>query len=70
MKKTTFDLVYIRLHGPSENPYQGEYQKQGLQERVRNINKWSRQGKQVYCYFDNDQKGYAPKDALRLLAMV
>jgi uncharacterized protein YecE (DUF72 family) len=24
----------------------------------------------VFCYFDNDQKGYAPKDALRLKKML
>jgi uncharacterized protein YecE (DUF72 family) len=31
---------------------------------------WSRQGKEIYCYFDNDQTGYAAQDALRLQAVV
>jgi uncharacterized protein YecE (DUF72 family) len=31
---------------------------------------WRAAGKDVYCYFDNDEKGYAPRDALRLQEMV
>ncbi|MEX0771553.1 MAG: DUF72 domain-containing protein [Balneolales bacterium] len=69
-KETTSDLVYIRLHGPAEDPYQGEYQKKGLKQWAKNITNWKDQGKEVYCYFDNDQNGYAPKDAVRLIEMI
>lgn len=69
-RETTSDLVYIRLHGPAENPYQGEYQKKGLAKWSKSISEWKGQDKEIYCYFDNDQNGYAPKDALRLLEMV
>jgi hypothetical protein len=31
---------------------------------------WASAGKDVYCFFDNDEAGYAPRDALRLLEMV
>jgi len=31
--------------------------------------KWNSEGKDVYCYFDNDQKGYAAKNALKLKQM-
>ncbi|MCK5668033.1 MAG: DUF72 domain-containing protein [Gammaproteobacteria bacterium] len=30
---------------------------------------WIRNGQTIYCYFDNDQCGYAVQDALRLQAM-
>jgi uncharacterized protein YecE (DUF72 family) len=30
---------------------------------------WMRRGKEVYCYFDNDEAGYAVQDALTLRAM-
>ncbi|MEX0928818.1 MAG: DUF72 domain-containing protein [Balneolales bacterium] len=69
-KKTTADFVYIRLHGPGKNAYEGEYQEKGLYEWAQYIKEWSGNGKVVYCYFDNDQNGYAPKDALRLKEMV
>jgi uncharacterized protein YecE (DUF72 family) len=37
---------------------------------ARRILAWSEAGKDVYCYFDNDEKAYAPHDALRLKKMV
>lgn len=30
------------------------------------ISSWLRAGKEVFCFFDNDQAGYAPQNALRL----
>ena len=27
---------------------------------------WSRQGREVFCYFDNDEAGYAAQNALQL----
>jgi hypothetical protein len=32
--------------------------------------RWARQGHPVYCYFDNDQKSAAPRDARRLMELV
>jgi uncharacterized protein YecE (DUF72 family) len=29
-----------------------------------------RQGKEIFCFFDNDEAGYAVQDALRLQGMV
>jgi uncharacterized protein YecE (DUF72 family) len=69
-KDTTADFVYIRLHGPEETPYTGQYDAQTLSGWAGAITSWSRQGKDVYCYFDNDQSGYAPQDAARLQSMV
>lgn len=65
----TADFAYIRLHGPGEK-YQGSYSDEALRQWAKRIRAFARQGADVYCYFDNDQKGYAPKDALRLKKML
>jgi uncharacterized protein YecE (DUF72 family) len=69
-KETTADFVYLRLHGPEETPYEGRYPTQTLAGWAGAITAWNRQGKAVYCYFDNDQAGNAPQDAARLKEMV
>jgi uncharacterized protein YecE (DUF72 family) len=61
--------VYVRGHGPS-GKYHGHYSDAQLREWARKIAAWRRQRREVYVYFDNDQKSAAPADALRLLAMV
>ena len=61
----TADVVYIRLHGP-DGAYCGSYSRQTLQEWAEAIRQWVRDGRQVYCYFDNDEAGYAARDALAL----
>jgi uncharacterized protein YecE (DUF72 family) len=68
--EVTADFVYIRLHGPSSRKYEGEYGDAGTLEWARRIRKWNRDGLPVYCYFDNDQYGYAAFDALRLKAQL
>ncbi len=60
----TADFVYIRLHGPS-GAYQGLYAKKSLAIWASRIEKWQR-SKAVYIYFDNDQAGYAARNALEL----
>jgi uncharacterized protein YecE (DUF72 family) len=62
---STTDFIYIRLHGP-DDAYQGLYSEETLQEWADKIAKWIQQQKTVYCYFDNDQEGFAIKNALRL----
>lgn len=66
--EVTADFVYLRLHGPG-GPYQGSYDGRTLSGWARRILAWSEAGKDVYCYFDNDEKAYAPGDALRLKKM-
>lgn len=63
--ETTTDLVYIRLHGP-DGPYCGSYGKRALSDWAVRMRDWQAQGRQVYCYFDNDEAGYAPQNALKL----
>lgn len=63
--EVTADFVYIRLHGPV-GKYQGSYDGRTLNGWARRIRNWNKGGKDVYCFFDNDQKAYAPGDAKRL----
>lgn len=37
---------------------------------LKNFISWQKEGKAIYCYFDNDEKANAPKDALRLKEMI
>jgi uncharacterized protein YecE (DUF72 family) len=67
--KITADISYIRLHGP-EGKYQGSYSDAALGHWARKIEEFSKTLKAVYVYFDNDDSGYAPKDALRLKTML
>ncbi len=64
-KEITADFIYIRLHGP-DGKYQGNYSTKALSSWAGFIKEWNKKGKDIYCYFDNDQKGYAAKNALEL----
>jgi uncharacterized protein YecE (DUF72 family) len=63
--EVTASFVYIRLHGP-EGPYQGSYGDAALRTWAKRIGAWVKKGLDVYCYFDNDDSAFAPKNALRL----
>jgi uncharacterized protein YecE (DUF72 family) len=66
---TTSDLVYVRLHGPG-GKYQGDYSASALDRWARRISSWHEENRDVWAYFDNDDSGYAPKNALELKARV
>jgi uncharacterized protein YecE (DUF72 family) len=68
-KIVTSDFVYLRFHGPN-GPYRGQYGDGFLSEWAGDFSLWVNQGKDVYCYFDNDEAAYATQDALRLKEMV
>ena len=68
-KEVTADFIYVRLHGPG-GPYQGSYDSAVLAEWTKIFVNWSAQGRSVYCYFDNDEKGYAAVNARTLQNMV
>ncbi len=68
-KKMTTNLVYIRLHGPN-GPYQGQYNDDTLAGWAHDFAIWRQQKKAVYCYFDNDDRGYATLDGARLQEML
>lgn len=65
----TASHVYVRGHGPGGR-YKGHYSDQTLKAWAADIRKWKRQRRDVYCYFDNDQKSAAPKDAARLIELL
>lgn len=65
----TTDFAYVRLHGPG-GAYQGQYSDAALARWAELFKRWRRGGRAVYCYFDNDQSGYAAQDAQRLQALV
>jgi uncharacterized protein YecE (DUF72 family) len=65
----TADFVYLRFDGPA-GPYQGRYGAEALAHWAETILTWAQEGKDVFCYFDNDEAGYAAADALRLQDLV
>ena len=65
----TASFVYLRGHGPG-GTYQGHYSDAVLRKWARHIVSWRKQRRDVFVYFDNDQKSAAPMDALRLETML
>ena len=63
--EVTADFVYVRLHGPG-NKYQGDYSTKTLKFWAAHIERWIDSSGDVYVYFDNDQAGYAVKNAREL----
>lgn len=62
----TADFRYVRLHGDVEL-YASGYTDAALNDWATRVRRWIADGRDVYVYFDNDMKGYAPFDAMRLL---
>ncbi|HEX8947195.1 MAG TPA: DUF72 domain-containing protein [Candidatus Paceibacterota bacterium] len=65
----TADFVYVRFHGPSEFGA-SSYGSRRLAPWATRIRRWRDQGKDVFCYFNNDQHGYAVEDARTLRRLV
>jgi uncharacterized protein YecE (DUF72 family) len=66
----TADFTYVRLHGPLSKAYQGSYDHRCLADWARRLARWRNSLRDVYLYFDNDQKGFAALNALELKKMV
>jgi uncharacterized protein YecE (DUF72 family) len=62
--KTTADFVYLRLHGPG-NKYQGSYSDETLLKWATLCKEWLKT-KDVFVYFDNDEKAFAVYNAMKL----
>jgi uncharacterized protein YecE (DUF72 family) len=67
--EVTGNLVYVRLHGPGD-AYEGSYNGRTLFGWVRRFLRWRDEGRDVFCFFDNDEKGYAARDAMRIQEML
>lgn len=65
----TSNFVYMRLHGPGD-PYKGRYNDITLRRWAKKLVGLAHNGKDVYCYFDNDEKGFAVINALTLKSMI
>jgi uncharacterized protein YecE (DUF72 family) len=62
-KRITADWSYLRFHG---DHYQGSYTPQFLSATAGRIRDYLARGLDVYAYFNNDQAGYAVRNALDL----
>ena len=67
-RQQTAEFVYVRLHGPQT--YSGRYDKQTLSGWAGAFSSWKRQGKDIFCYFNNDAQGHAVSNALELKQML
>jgi uncharacterized protein YecE (DUF72 family) len=68
--EATANHVYVRGHGPGGR-YKGNYHSKTLARWATAIDEWrNRDGREVFVYFDNDQKAAAPKDAHRLMSLI
>lgn len=63
--EVTANFAYVRLHGPGRK-YQGTYGDDVLDSWAKRIRGWRKRLDSVYVYFDNDQAGFAVRDALRM----
>lgn len=66
MRDATSDFRYVRLHGETEL-YASGYTDASLDRWTEVCRGWLGEGHDVHVYFDNDAKGHAPHDAVRLL---
>jgi uncharacterized protein YecE (DUF72 family) len=64
----TAGFVYVRLHGPGA-AYQGRYTPEALRACADALAAWRREGRDAYCYFDNDEAGHAVHNAMELAAI-
>ena len=64
-QEITSDFVYIRCHGPV-NLGQALYSHEKIIEFSNEIKDYLKLGKNVFCYFNNDQSGYATQNATEL----
>ncbi|MFQ5882750.1 MAG: DUF72 domain-containing protein [Candidatus Methylomirabilales bacterium] len=61
----TASFVYLRFHGPGAK-YGGKYSEEELRVWAGRIRAWLKKGLDVYAYFNNDERGYAVANAVRL----
>lgn len=63
----TAPFVYIRMHGPLGR-YRGKYDGQQIGALGERIKSFVKEGKEVFCYFNNDMEGFAWQNAQELMA--
>ncbi len=69
--RATARFVYVRLHGPDDaHLYAGSYPDAALRWWADRIGEWSRDGRDVYAYFNNDGHGHAVRNAEALRTLI
>jgi len=62
-------LVYVRLHGPRA-AFASTYRAPRLRRWIDRAQAWNRRGKEVFLFFNNDEKGYAVKNGTRSIGLL
>jgi uncharacterized protein YecE (DUF72 family) len=65
----TADFVYLRFHGQTRL-YGSSYDDDALRAWAERIRVWRGAGLDVFAYFNNDERAFAVRDALRLRELV
>lgn len=60
------DFVYLRRHKAGRYLYGGCYSNTALRADAKKIKSWLNEGRNVFVYFNNDESGYAVKNAVTL----
>jgi uncharacterized protein YecE (DUF72 family) len=68
-REVTTGWVYVRNHGPGGR-YHGSYSDAALKDWAWSLRKWRSEGRDIWCFFDNDVKSAAPADAGRLFRLI
>ena len=63
---TARDFVYVRMHGQGKAFKKG-YPEDELKAWAKKVKGWAKDGRDVFVYFDTDEKEYAPSDAANFL---
>jgi uncharacterized protein YecE (DUF72 family) len=63
------DVVYVRLHGP-QSAHTGTYRAPGLRNWIDRAHGWNRASKEVFVFFDNDERGYSLKNGTRAIGLL
>ena len=69
--RATTDFAYVRMHGPDHHHlYAGSYSDADLTWWADRIREWSRAGRDVFVYFNNDGHANAVRNARALQALL
>lgn len=64
------DFAYLRHHRAEQHPHKNCYSDAELRIDAKKIQLWLKEGKNVFVYFNNDEAGYAVKNALTLSKLI
>lgn len=69
LEECTADFVYARMHGKDKEQKKG-YSNSFLVEWADKVKKWTKSKRDVFIYFDDEEKIFAPRDALKLAQLL